>query len=199
MEEIMQEHDKSFREKINQFINSFQNNDDNIKIKLEYIKLVKEFHPDVNKSVENKLANEYMVIINYIYEQLINKKKIVLKLTDEYEKNKVDKKYCFINEEGIEEYLSDKTVYIYKLGKYEYDRAVCKSMKPIEGDIEKEGYEIIGHLYKAYKYFKEVIKIDRDGMWGKAAEENLNKAYEMNRRITRGLNKSDKKELIKTI
>jgi curved DNA-binding protein CbpA len=180
-------------------MNISQNINDDAKTKSEYIKLVKEFHPDVNKKIENKLANEYMIIINYIYEQLINKKKIVLKSTDEYEKNKVNGKYCFINEDGIKEYLSDKTVYIYKLGKYEYDRALCKSMKPIEEDIEKEGYEIIGHLYKSYKYFKEVIKMDRDGMWGKAAKESLNKAYKMNERITRGLSKSDKKEITKII
>jgi curved DNA-binding protein CbpA len=195
----MQEYTKDFKEKINQFIIASQNSMDNNVIKYEYIKLVKEFHPDVNKNMENKLANEYMIIINYVYEQIINKKEIILKSTDEYEKRKTRGKYCFINEEGIREYISDKMVYIYKLGKYEYDKALCKCMKSNEGNNEKDGYEIIGHLYKSYKRFKEVIRIDKRGIWGKAAEESLDRAYEMNRRITRGLSKNDKKELMKTI
>jgi curved DNA-binding protein CbpA len=191
----MQKWDEKFRNEITQFINDFQHAD-NAKIKSGYLKLVKEFHPDVNKDIENKLANEYMIIINHVYEQLINEKKIVLKSIDEHEKNKVDGKYCFINEQGVKEYLSEKTVYFYKLGRKEYNSALIKTMEPIGNDIEKEGYEIIGHLYTSYKYFQEVIKMDKGGMWGRAAEDSLEKAYEMNRRITRGLSKNDKKELI---
>jgi curved DNA-binding protein CbpA len=190
----MQEYAENFKQRINQFIHFSKNIDDNVKIKFEYIKLVKEFHPDVNKNIENKLANEYMVIINYIYEQLINKNKIVLNQTDKTEK--INGKYFFTNEDGIKEYISDKTIYIYKLGKYEYDMALRKCMHPSDGDNEKEGYEIIGHLYKSYKYFKEVIKMDKEGMWSKAAEESLTRAYEMNKRITRGLSKKDEKELM---
>jgi hypothetical protein len=43
-------------------------------IKSEYLKLVKEFHPDVNKDMENEVANEYMIIVNYVYENLIHKR-----------------------------------------------------------------------------------------------------------------------------
>jgi hypothetical protein len=68
---------------------------------------------------------------------------------------------------------------------------------PSDGDNEKMGYEIIGHLYQSYKYFKEVIKMDGNGIWGKSAEEKLYHAYKMNERITRGLSKNDKMELIK--
>ncbi|MDR2246882.1 MAG: J domain-containing protein [Treponema sp.] len=175
-----------FKEKINRFIAISQNAGDNNAIKSEYIKLVKEFHPDVNKRIENELANEYMVIINYIYEQIMRKKKIMLRSTDEYEKNKAQGKYCFINEEGIREYISDKIVYMYKLGKHEYDRALLICMGS-SGNTEKEGYEIIGHLYKSYKHFKEVIKMDGEGIWGNAARKSLDRAYAMNRRITRGL------------
>jgi DnaJ-class molecular chaperone len=64
------------------------------------MKLVKEFHPDVNKTIENKIANECMILINYIYEQLVNKKEISLKLTDEYEKDKINGKYWLVNEYG---------------------------------------------------------------------------------------------------
>jgi hypothetical protein len=186
----MQKHEREFRDTITRFINDFKDSGDDAKIKSEYVKLVKEFHPDVNRNIENKLANEYMMTINYVYERLLHKKKIALKPTDEHEKNKANGKYCFINEGGIKEYLSEKAVYVYKLGKREYDQAVCKSMKPIERDIDKEGYEIIGHLYKSYKCFQDVINMDRGGIWGRAAEDSLNKAFEMNNRIARGLSKT---------
>jgi curved DNA-binding protein CbpA len=190
----IREHTNDFKERINKFIVSAQNAG-GAEIKSEYIKLVKEFHPDVNRNTENSLANEYMVIINYIYEQLINKKTVELKPADEHGNRKVNGKYCFINEEGIKEFISDKTVYIYKLGKYEYDRAVCKCMKDSKGNTDREGYEITAHLYKSYRYFKEVIKLDKEGIWGKAAWESLHRAYEMNKRITRGLSKNDEKGL----
>jgi curved DNA-binding protein CbpA len=175
-----------------------QNAADTGAVKSEYLKLVKEFHPDVNKNIENKLANEYMVVINYIYEQIIHKKEIILKSTDEYEKNKIQGRYCFINEEGIKEYISDKIVYMYKLGKHEYDRALILCMRSSGGNNEKDGYEIIGHLYKSYKHFKEVIRMDAEGMWGKAARKSLDRAYAMNRRITRGLRESPAAPLVKS-
>jgi curved DNA-binding protein CbpA len=186
----MEKHEQEFRDTITRFVNNFKDSGDEAKIKSEYVKLVKEFHPDVNRNIENKLANEYMMTINYVYERLLRKKKIALKPAGGHEENRVNGKYCFINEEGVKEYLSEKTVYIYKLGKREYDRAVVKSMKPMGRDTDGEGYEIIGHLYKSYKYFQEVINMDRGGIWGRAAEESLNRAFEMNNRIARGLSKT---------
>jgi hypothetical protein len=44
----MQEYQEDFNEMINQFIKYGQNNN-NTDIKSEYLKLVKSFHPDVNK------------------------------------------------------------------------------------------------------------------------------------------------------
>jgi hypothetical protein len=191
----MQEYQEDFNETINQFIKYGQNNN-NTDIKSVYLKLVKSFHPDLNKKIDNKLANEYMIIINYIYDQLINRNKIELKVTEKYEKDKTNGKYCFINDYGKKEYIKDKEEYMYKLGLWEYQRT-----RYIFGandyETEKSGYEIIGHLYKCYKYCQETIKIDGDGMWGTAAKKLLEKAYILNERVTRGLNKSDSKELEK--
>jgi hypothetical protein len=190
----------NFKEKINHFINISQNMDDSSLIKREYLKLVKEFHPDTNRNINIEVANEYMIVINYVYEQLIhNKKDIQLVQKDEYEKNKINGRYCFMNEFGVKEYISDKILYVYKLGKLEYAKALTIMLKnpSYNGNKEKTGYEIIGHLYKAYKYYKEVIKIDRNGNWGREAVLNLHYAYEMNEHITRGLKTSDEKGIIK--
>jgi hypothetical protein len=62
---------------------------------------------------------------------------------------------------------------------------------------EETGYRIIEHLYKAYKYFKDVIKMDKSGNWGKEAKMDLYYAYEMNEHITRGLKTNDVKEISK--
>jgi len=189
----------NFKKRLNQFINDSQNNDNNF-IKSEYLKLVKEFHPDINKNIKNELANEYMIIINYVYENLIhNKKDFKLLPDDEYEKYKINEKYCFVNEFGIKEHISDKILFIYKMGKLEYQKAsnIMLTKPTYTGSKEKTGYEIIGHLYKAYKYFKDVIIMDKNGNWGKNALLSLHYAFKMNENITRGLKINNSKELIK--
>jgi curved DNA-binding protein CbpA len=189
-----------FKEKINVFIEYSQDTNDKNKIKLEYLKLVKEFHPDVNNEIKNELANEYMIIINYVFENLMNgKKDINLDKSDEYEKYKINGKYCFINEFGKKEYISDKILFVYKLGKLEYSKAyeIMLDNPSYTGNKEKTGYEIIGHLYKAYKYLKDVILMDKKGNWGRQALLTLHYAFKMNENITRGLKISNEKGIIK--
>ena len=189
----------SFKEKISNFISFSQNTNDNNSIKSEYLKLVKEFHPDINNELNEETANEYMIILNYTYEQLINNRNDLHNVrTDEYEKNKINGKYCFTNEFGIKEYISDKVLYVYKLGRLEYSKANMIMLNNPSYGVNKEetGYIIIEHLYKAYKYFKDVIKMDKTGNWGKEAKLNLHYAYEMNEHITRGLKTNDVKDVI---
>lgn len=189
-----------FKEKISAYIGFSQSNKDKNNIKSEYLKLVKEFHPDTNKELSKEIASEYMIIINYAYEQLIhNKNNFKPVKTDEYEKNKIDGKYCFINEYGVKEYISDKIYYIYKMGRLEFFKAymIMHRNPSYKGNKEKTGYEIIGHLYKAYKYYKDVIKMDKTGNWGKGAILHLRYAFKMNEHITRGLSTSGEKGLIK--
>ena len=189
----------NFKEKISNFIRFSQSVNDNNGIKSEYLKLVKEFHPDINKKLDKETANEYMIIINYTYEQLLNKKNnFEVIQNDEYEKNKINGKYCFINEFGLKEFISDKILYIYKLGRLEYSKAniIMLTNPSYNGNKERTGYKIIEHLYKAYKYYKEVIKMDKTGNWGREAKINLHYAYEMNEHITRGLKTNDVKDII---
>jgi len=189
----------NFKVKINAFICFSKNTNDNSAIKSEYLKLVKEFHPDINNYLGKETANEYMIIINYIYEQLTyNKASFQNIQTDEYEKNRINGKYCFTNEFGIKEHISDKVLYVYKLGRLEYSKAYMIMLNNPSYGVNKEetGYKIIEHLYKAYKYFKDVIKMDKTGNWGKGAKLNLHYAYEMNEHITRGLKTKNVKEII---
>jgi curved DNA-binding protein CbpA len=190
----------NFKEKINQLILLSRNANDPEITKSEYLKLVKEFHPDVNKKIDNVKANEYMIIINYVFENLKNKKyDFKLFEKDEYRKYKINGKYCFTNEFGIKEYISDKTLFVFKLGKLEFAKAstIMVTKTAFSGNKEKTGYEIIGHLYNAYKYFKDVIKMDRYGNWGRNALINLHYAFKMNENITRGLKINHTRDVIK--
>ena len=56
--------DISFREKINGFISFSGNSNDNNSIKIEYLKLVKEFHPNITSNPDKETANEYMIMVN---------------------------------------------------------------------------------------------------------------------------------------
>ena len=191
--------ENNFKQKLDQFIKYSQNVNDNSLIKNEYFKLVKEFHPDINKNDSNELANEYMIIINYAYENLIhNRNNFTLIKEDEYEKYKNNGKYIFVNEYNIKESISDKILFIYKLGMLEYNKAriIMLDNPSYNGNKEKTGYEIIGHLYKAYKYFKDVIRMDNNGNWGKNALLNLHYAYKLNENITRGLKISNERALM---
>ena len=191
--------ENNFKQKLDQFIKYSQNVNENSLIKNEYFKLVKEFHPDINKNDSNELANEYMIIINYVYENLIhNKNNFTLIKEDEYEKYKINGKYIFVNEYNIKENISDKIFFIYKLGMLEYNKAriIMLDNPSYNGNKEKTGYEIIGHLYKAYKYFKDVIRMDKNGNWGKNALLNLHYAFKLNENITRGLKISNERALM---
>ena len=192
---------KYFKNRIINFINNSQNTTDNNCIKSEYLGLVKEFHPDINKNLDKETTHEYMIIINYVYNQLLyNKKTFKFIDKNEYEKYLINGKYCFTNEFGIKEYISDKILFIYKLGRLEYSKAymIMHNNPSINGNKEKTGYEIIEHLYKAFKYYKDVIKLDKNGNWGKEAKINLYYAYEMNEHITRGLKINNEKEIMET-
>jgi curved DNA-binding protein CbpA len=186
-----------FTDRIKKFIQLSQNNASTIEIKKEYLKLVKEFHPDANKNIETKLAHEYMITINYVYETLINKKelKINVALEDEFEKKKENGKYVFINDYGIKEHITDKALYIYKLGLLEYQQCykILFHKSVFEGNKDESGYEIIEKLYKCYGYLNKVKEMDKNGIYGNMAETLLPQAYDMNERITRGLRTSSEK------
>jgi hypothetical protein len=139
-----------------------------------------------------------MITINYVYEMLINKKEIKLTVDDEFEKNKENGKYFFINDYGRKEYISDKILYIYKLGLLEYQQCyrVLFKKSVFDGNRNESGYEVIKKLYKCYEYMNLVIKMDQDGIYRNMAESLLPHAYDMNERITRGLKLSNEKEII---
>jgi uncharacterized protein YfaS (alpha-2-macroglobulin family) len=190
-----------FIERIKSFIKLSQNNISNVEIKKEYLKLVKEFHPDINKNIENKLANEYMITINYIYEALINKKEFKknTNVENEFERKKEGGKYVFVNDYGRKEYITEKALYIYKLGLLEYQQCyrILFAKSVFDGNKDESGYEVIEKLYKCYGYLNKVIEMDKNGIYKNMAEALLPHAYDMNERITRGLKTSTEKGIIK--
>jgi hypothetical protein len=188
----------NFFDKLKDFIRFSQNNVSSNEIKNEYLKLVKEFHPDTNKNIDFDLANEYMIKLNYTYEHLINKKVLVRKKEDEYEKNVENGKYWFINDYGRKEYVKERPLYIYKLGLLEYQKCykIMFNNSVFDGKGDESGYEVIKHLYECYLLAQKVIEMDKDGIYGKMAKILIGNAYKMNESITKGLKTSDEKGII---
>jgi curved DNA-binding protein CbpA len=188
----------NFFDKLKHFIKFSQNNVSNNEIKNEYLKLVKEYHPDTNKNVDFDLANEYMINLNYAYEHLINKKAFANKTKDEYEKNIENGKYWFINDYGRKEYVKEKPLYIYKLGLLEYQKCykIMFNNSVFTGKGDESGYEVIRHLYECYLLAQKVIEMDKDGTYGKMAKILIRNAYKMNENITKGLKTSNEKGII---
>jgi hypothetical protein len=176
-------------------------------IKTEYYNLVKEFHPDKNQN--NVLSNDYMMKINYVYEHLLNNQKITIDIEndnetkDEYEQYLENGKYSLINNFGIKEYVKEKPYYIYKLALLEYQKCYkimfSNSVLFNEGKKEESGYEVIKHLYICYTHIKNVIKIDKNGMYGNMAKILLIKAFKMNKTITKGLRNVNEKGITKRL
>ena len=65
----MESEREKFINKINKFIFLSKNSDFDI-IKSYYLNLVKEYHPDKNHKIGKNILNEYMIIINNIYEEM---------------------------------------------------------------------------------------------------------------------------------
>jgi len=70
----MESHREKFLRNINEFIFYSKNIPDGDRIKTEYLDLVKKYHPDINREIDGKILNEYMIIINNTYEMVKNGK-----------------------------------------------------------------------------------------------------------------------------
>ena len=190
-----------FSGKLKEFIQFARGNPSPNAIKKEYLKLVKAYHPDTNKNMDFDAAHERMIHLNYVYEHLLHKKTPgnQRKTEDEYEKNMENGKYVFINDYGRKEYITDKALYIYKLGLLKYQRCykIMFSNSVFEGKGDESGYEVIKNLYECYLLARRVMETDKDGVYGNMARILIDNAYKMNENITKGLKTSGGKGIMK--
>jgi hypothetical protein len=135
-----------------------------------------------------------MMNLNYVYEQLLHKKTIAVhsKAADEYEQNIENGKYWFINDYGRKEYVTEKPLYIYKLGLLEYQKCykIMFDNSVFNGLKDSSGYEVIKHLYQCCLLARKVIAMNKDGTYGTMAKNLIRRAYKMNESITKGLKTS---------
>lgn len=178
----------SFKDDIKNFI-SISQNISKEEIKKEYYNLVKKYHPDMytnNKSQYDK----YMMILNHLYSNIKTNSKTETKTaSDEYEKMKVNGKYTFINRDKKPEHVSDKSLFLYKMGldRIFWSRDYLCAHPLSEGFGDEIVIEISQTLYQAIKYLTESIKIGKNNNWINEAKEKIQWAYEMNSRITKNL------------
>ena len=176
-------------EKLKNFIEFSQKTGSQKEIKNEYLKLVKEFHPDINTDNDFSTANEIMIQLNYIYGSIINKtgfSGISVKEDDEYKDFMENGKYWYINTWGRKEYVSDKAFYLYKLALMEVylSQRVLTANPLYSGKGEESLYMAIMHLHKAYVLANKVIKLSKDNIYANTARILLNRIYRKNKYIT---------------
>jgi len=178
----------SFKDDIKKFI-TIAHSIPKEEIKKEYYTLVKKYHPDMYTNNKTQY-DKYMMILNHVYSNIKTNSKSESKIiSDEYEKMKVNGKYKFINRDKKAEHVSDKSLFLYKMGldKIFWSRDYLCTHPLSEGFGDEIVVEISQALYQAIKYLTDSIKIGKNNNWINEAKEKIQWAYEMNSRITKNL------------
>ena len=171
---------------------------DKKKIKIAYSKLLKKYNPEDYPDLFIKIQEAYETALKYsgnFSENTRNfnennfSKNMYEEKSDEYEKMKVNGKYRFINRDKKAEHISDKSLFLYKMGldKIFWSRDYLCAHPLSEGFGDEIVVEISQALYQAIKYLTDSIKIGKNNNWINEAKEKIQWAYEMNSRITKNL------------
>lgn len=187
---------------IKNFLSVIQN-DNKSEIKKAYLLLVKKYHPD---SVQNELKstyNDYLMLINRLYEHSKSGKK-----EEPIEKEglqQTQKVYKFTSYYHTEYTFTDYYKYLYEKGKNEWDWATCmlgsggQNMANAPKSLSDHTCEVMGHLYNASVCLKEVIKNAKknyDLILVTTCEDLLQRIYKTNNRISQSIIQSESKSLL---
>ena len=154
-----------FLGKINKLI-IFSKIGDTKKVKSCYLQLVKEYHPDKNNKINKDILNEYMMIINNLYDETEKKsKKIILKNEENKTTyfyiipfcrllSKIKIIYSNKDEINLPNFTEYRNVFIEEIGKY--DQNVGKSFSVLLSNevILKKDAEI---FIKGIGYYEQVF------------------------------------------
>ena len=188
-----------FKSDLNRLINEHKDKNEYSSFKRLYYELVRKYHPDMNEDNKDQ-CDKCMMILNHIYSNMKKGSKNSMDdaIIDEYEKSKIDGKYQFVNRDNRTERVSDKSLFLYKMG---LDR-ILWSRDYLCSHPMSDGYgdEIIStvseELYKAIRYLNASLEIGNDKNWKEEAIEKTRWAYEMNSRITKTMYNKEMKGIM---
>jgi len=177
-----------FKSDIALLINEHKDNSDIGSTKRLYYALVRKYHPDMNEH-DKEQYDHYMMVLNHVYSELKRKTetKTDNQVQDEYESMRIDGKYQVVNRDRKTERVSDKALFLFKMG---LDRILWSgdflcSHPMADGYGDEIVSAISEELYKAIKYLNASLEIGNDGNWIGEAKEKIRWAYKMNSRITK--------------
>lgn len=161
--------------------------DEHVK-KKAYYTLVKKYHPDMQGGHRQEY-DKYMMMVNHVYAAVKDKKEQESACDDIYEKMKINDKYCFVNRDKKKEYVSDKSLFLYKMGldRIFFARDYICSHPLHFGYGEEIVFTASEALYQAINHLHNSLKIETSANWVSEAKEKIRWAYEMNNRITKSL------------
>jgi hypothetical protein len=158
----MEDTRKIFLQNVNEFIIFSNNTPDKNTIKSRYLELVKKYHPDVNNDIDKNILNEYMVIINNMFEKTANRK-----FENYKHKNKANNifkfnfdTFCQILSKIMEVGIDEETIknQIFK----EYVKLLLLEMEKSNKHVSEAFQIIISE--EAIMEYRHKIKLLNDGM-----------------------------------
>ena len=192
-------HSDEFKNDIALLINEYKDKFDLNSTKRTYYTLVRKYHPDMNEDNKEQY-DKCMMILNHVYSSIkINRQNnIDNQSIDEYEQMKTNGKYQFMNRDKKVERVSDKSLFLYKMGldRIFWSRDYLCSHPMADGFGDEIVSTISEELYKAIKYLNASLEIGNDRNWIGEAKEKIGWAYEMNSRITKSMYNKEMKGIM---
>jgi hypothetical protein len=176
-----------FNNDIEEFIKSASSSKEHIKSK--YKELVKKYHPDLVAESCIELANTCISKLNYVFYKITTTNEILLQADNEIEYDDKKKKYKFVNEYGVEEYIKELSLVLFKNGLLEINTArnIIHDNPRFNNEFETINMKAIVHVYKGLEYLKRSLKIDEDSLWSDQVKIYIEYGNKLNARLASGI------------
>ena len=167
-----------FLREINEFIKYSNDMPDMETLKAKYLELAKKYHPDVNNRIDKNILNEYMVIINNIFEKIMSGKIIRNDRTNIKSNNDFDfNTFCQLLKKitvmGINKYTVNDRIFteyvnllVLEIGKFSKEAGEAFSTVFLERNFLISGYKakLLTDGLKSYLFLLTSVPPDANGI-----------------------------------
>ena len=158
-------------------------------IKSKYKELVKKYHPDLAAESCIELANTCISKLNYVFYKLNTSNEILLQADNEFDFDEKKKKYKFVNEYGVVEYIKELSLVLFKNGLLEINTArnLIHDNPRFNNEFETINMKAIVHVYKGLEYLKRSLMIDEESLWSDQVKIYIEYGNKLNARLASGI------------